>query len=326
MAKSSNQKLKLLYLKDILENESDEKHTLSVNYLKQRLLNYGISAERKAVYSDIEELRLYGLDIICERTRSNEYYIGERHFELAELKMMVDAVQASKFLTEKKSEQLIKKLYSLCSKHEATQLNRNVINYRRIKNQNEAIYYAVDEIHNAINNDNTISFKYYQYVGNKQREFKKGGEKYYVSPVTLVWDDENYYLIGYDNEAGYIKHFRVDKITDIAAENIPRIGEEAISKIDLAEYSKKVFSMFAGEEKDVRLEFDGGFCGVIIDRFGSDVMIVPEGDKFCINVKVEISPQFFGWLTSLSGNVRISAPQDVKDMYKEHLNAVMQGL
>ena len=325
MAKSSNQKLKLMYLKDILENESDEKHPLSVNYLKQRLLDYGITAERKAIYSDIEELRLYGLDIICERGRSNEYYVGERYFELAELKMLVDAVQASKFLTEKKSEQLIRKLCSLCSKHEATQLNRNVINYRRIKNRNEAIYYAVDEIHNAINNDKTISFKYYQYVGNKHREFKKDGEKYYVSPVTLVWDDENYYLIGYDNDAGHIKHFRVDKITDISTENIPRIGEDATGKIDLAEYSKKVFSMFAGEEKEVRLEFDSSFCGVIIDRFGSDIMIVPEKDKFCVNVKVEISPQFFGWLTSLSGNVRISAPKEVKDMYIEHLSTVMQG-
>ena len=216
MARSSFQKLKILYVMDFLLRNSDENHPVSVAQLIAELSGHGISAERKSIYDDIESLREYGLDVIQSGTgKSSGYYVASREFELPELKLLVDSVQSSKFITYKKTMSLIKKIENLTSVYDAQTLSRQVYVKNRIKTMNESIYYNVDEIHRGIAANRKIRFHYFEYTVQKERRFRRAGAWYIISPYALSWDDENYYLVGFDSEAGRIKHFRVDKMTDI---------------------------------------------------------------------------------------------------------------
>ncbi|MDD4571373.1 MAG: WYL domain-containing protein, partial [Clostridia bacterium] len=255
LPKSAKQKLKLLYLMKILLEKTDENNMLTVSQMIEQLARYDIRAERKSIYDDLEALRVYGVDIECVKSKTTVYYVASRTFELPELKVLVDSVQVSKFISFRKSIQLIKKLETLCSKHEAQALNRQVFVANRVKMMNESIYYNVDKIQNAISMDKQISYKYCEYTLTKEKRFKREGERYFVSPCALHWDDENYYLLAYENAAAKIKYFRVDKMEDIDILEEKRNCED-YSNIDLAAYAKKVFRMFGGEEQIVKLEFD----------------------------------------------------------------------
>ncbi len=319
MAKGENQKLKLLYLKKIFMEETDDSHALSLQDIISRLNAYGISANRKTIYSDFEELRKYGIDIITEH-EGNEwtYHIGEREFELAELKLLVDSVQSAKFITEKKSQSLIKKLENLVSRHDAKQLHRQVLISGRIKTMNESIYYNVDKIHTAINADSRIKFQYFQWNVKKEMILRHNGAWYDISPWALVWDDENYYMIGYDSSSNQIKHYRVDKMLKIAATDKPREGKEKMRSFDIPKYSRQLFGMYGGEEIRVSLEAANHMAGILIDRFGKDIRIIPKDNtSFTAYVSVAVSPQFLGWIISLGEDVRITGPDTVLDMMKE---------
>lgn len=323
MPKSRNQKLKLLCLKDILEKYTDDNHMISTKEIIEKLSEYGIKAERKSVYDDIECLKLYGLDIITEKTDSNRYAIGERTFELPELKLLVDSVQSSKFLTVKKSASLIKKLESLCSKNEGASLQRQVFVSNRVKNMNESIYRIIDQIHNAISKNVKITFKYLTYSLDGVQVYRKNGERYSISPYALMLEEQNYYLLGFDNENNMFKHFRVDKIVEIEITEEPRNGEEEFKKIDLGKYSKKFFSMFGGKEQKIKLRVDKDLIGVIFDRFGNNIFISNKCDDFFdIVVDIAVSPQFFGWITSFSGKIKILSPDEVVEDFKKHLDKI----
>ena len=326
MPKSSNQKLKQLYLLRILMEQSDEKHPISASGLIRELGRYDVQAERKSIYSDIEELIHFGIDIECNKGRVNGgYYIASREFELPELKLLVDTVQSSKFITHKKSNELIKKIESLGSKYDALNLQREVFVTNRVKTVNESIYYNVDCIHQAINENKQISFQYYEWSMNKEMKLKKEGALYHLSPFALCFDDENYYLIGYDQEAEKIKHYRVDKMLKIKISQEKREGQAIFQGIDMASYTKKTFGMFGGKEEDISLELDNAFIGVIIDRFGTDIPIQKiENNRFRTRIKVQVSDQFFGWLTGLGDKVQIASPQTVKEQYKEFLMQVVR--
>ncbi len=327
MPKSRNQKLKLLYIKEILEKYSDEENKLSVKDIIEKLELYGISAERKSIYDDIEYLIYFGVDIIVEKTDCNRYFIGERTFELPELKLLVDSVQSSKFLTIKKSNSLIKKLESLCSEKQGATLQRQVFVSNRIKNMNESIYITVDEIHNAILNNSKITFKYLTYSIDGKQVFRNNGELYKISPFALMLEDENYYLIGYDSSNQIFKHFRVDKITEIKTINENRDGENEFKKIDLGKYSKKFFSMFGGEEQNIKLRVNKELIGVIIDRFGKNIYITNKTDnEFDVNVDIAVSPQFFGWVASFSGKVKIVSPENVSENFKNYLKNIINSI
>lgn len=325
MPKSRNQKLKLLYLKDILENETDENNKLTVKQIIEKLEDYGVKAERKSVYDDIECLLQYGVDIIIEKSDSNYYCIGERNFELPELKLLVDSVQSSKFLTEKKSNSLIKKLESLCSKSQANSLNRQVFISDRIKTMNESIYLTIDEIQNAIQNKEKIRFKYLSYsIGNKN-VFKRNGEKYIISPYALMLEDQNYYLLGYDSNDKKFKHYRVDKIIEIDSTTEPLDGQEEFKEINLPKYSKKFFSMFGGNVEKIKLQVDSDLIGVITDRFGKNIIIKKINDNyFEVIVEIAVSPQFYGWVTSFSGKIKIISPENIVSDFKNHLKKVAE--
>lgn len=273
MAKSSNQKLKLLYLLKMLEENTDEENAMSINTMIGELERYGVSAERKSIYDDLEALKHYGLDIASKKSKTTEYYVASRLFELPELKLLVDAVQCSKFVTHKKSNELIKKIESLASYRQAQSLQRQVYVSNRVKTINESIYYNVDRLHAAIAENKKVSFKYFDYDVKKEKVFRKSGEKYSVSPYGLSWDDENYYLITFSSKYNDFTHYRVDRMTDIDLIDEERDPLPEKKHFDIAEYTKKVFNMFGGEEVLVQLQLDNSLVNAVIDRFGKDVVI-----------------------------------------------------
>lgn len=321
MPKSPRQKLKLLYLAQYLLRYTDEQNTVTIAELIAYLALQDISAERKSLYDDLEMLRLFGLDIQQSREgRTVGYFIGERMFQLPELKLLVDSVQSSRFITSRKSMELIGKLEMLASEQEAKQLHRQVIVRGRIKTMNESIYYNIDAIQAAMEEDRSISFQYYEWNRERKRVFRHDGKRYAVSPWALMWDDENYYMPAYDHEAGFIKHFRVDKMSGIRTGETARQGKEAFEKLDLAAYSNAHFGMFSGEEEPVRLCFENELAGPVIDRFGADIALVPRDEgHFSVTVNAVVNVQFFGWLCGFGDRVRILSPESAVRGMKEHL-------
>lgn len=326
MPKSPNQKLKLLYLLKILTEQTDEEHCLSAQALIDALAAYDIRAERKSIYDDIAQLNDFGYDIVLVKSKSGGgYYLAGRDFELAELKLLVETVQASRFLTLKKSRELIGKIEKLASKAQAGQLQRQVYVANRIKTANESIYYIVDDIHRAIQNNEKISFQYLEWNLARELVPRRDGRRYLVSPWALTCKDENYYLIAHDGEEDKIKHFRVDKMGKIEILNgVKREGAALFERFDIADYANKTFGMYGGQEETVTLEFENRFIGVVIDRFGKDVAVRQRDEEhFTVRVKVAVSGQFFGWLTGLGAGACIVSPKEVAQAYKTHLQEVL---
>ncbi len=321
MPKGKNQKLKLYYLSRILLENTDDDHAVTMSEIQKALEVYEVTADRKCLYNDIETLKVLGVDVIGEKVGHNFYYhVGEKQFELAELKLLVDAIQSSKFITENKSNTLIKKLTGMASKYEAAQLKRQVMVQGRVKNMNESIYYTVDDVHRAIAENKQIQFRYMKWNEDKKLVPRKD-EPYVVSPWALTWDDENYYMIAYDEEADKIKHFRVDKLKNIKVLNKRRVGRNCFKEFDLAKYAKMNFGMFGGEATKVRIAFANEMAGVFIDRFGKDIVIQPYKYKGWSEtiVDVAVSDQFLGWLFALGTEVKLIGPENVVDRYRQEL-------
>lgn len=326
MARSSKQKLKLLYLMKIFMTETDEYHALTIKEIVAKLGLYDISADRKTLYQDFEELRTFGLDIISEQEGKNFYYkLATREFELPELKLLVDSVQSAKFITERKSKELIRKLESLASRYEAGQLNRQVIISGRVKTMNESIYYNVDKIHTAIGLNCQIRFQYTQWTVDKELVPRRNGQWYQISPWSLAWDDEYYYLIGFDPEDKKIKHYRVDKMQKISVTDMLRDGREEYDAKNVPSYSKRIFGMFGGDTVRVTIEAANEMAGIFIDRFGKDIRLVKvDPDHFSVSVDVEVSPQFLGWIFALGKDVRITAPDEIVSRMQEEASRLMR--
>ena len=316
--KGDNQKLKMLYLAKIFSEETDDNHALTMPQIIEKLAAYGVNADRKTLYLDFEELRHFGLDIIAiKEGRDCFYHLGSRDFELPELKLLVDSVQSAKFITDKKSKELIKKLEALVSKHEGKQLHRQVVISGRIKTMNESIYYNVDKLHEAIGAGCQIRFKYYQWNVQKKMELRKDGAWYQISPWALMWDDENYYLVGYDAKDGKIKHYRVDKMLRISILEDKREGQEQFKKFNMPRYTKSLFGMYGGEETSVCIEGRIEMVGVLIVRFGKDIMLAPIDDEhFRTVVNVAVSNQFLGWIMALGDGIKIVSPDSVVEQMR----------
>lgn len=325
MPKGKNQKFKLYRLAQIMLEQTDEEHYITMPEIMSALAEYEITADRKSIYADLKDLEKLGIEIEGERIGSGYYYhvIG-RNFELPELKLLVDAIQSSKFITERKTNALIKKLEKMVSKYDAQKLQRQVYVSGRIKTMNESIYYTVDAIHNAITENKKIKFQYYQWNVKKEMELRHNGAWYHISPWGLSWADENYYLVGFDSEAGKIKHYRVDKILKIRMSKEEREGREYFQRLDMADYAKKSFGMFGGKEQTVRLLVHNSLVGVIIDRFGKDIMMIPQDEQhFIVNVDVHISRQFLGWVFSLGKQIKIVGPDEVVDKMKKEISRLV---
>ncbi len=305
---------------DILRENTDDEHGITMPEIIEKLDAMGIQAERKSVYKDIENLQDYGYEISGDKVGGKyRYYLLDRNFELPELKLLVDAVQASKFISEKRSNELIKKIESEASKHQAKELHRQVYVANRVKTDYESVYYNIDDINYAINEDSQIEFDYFEWNMDKEMVIRENGHKTKISPWALMWDDENYYMVAFDGESETIKHYRVDKIRHINSTGKHRDGKLEFDDFDMASYAKETFGMFTGEPENVELEFDNSFIGVVLDRFGKDIMVINKGDKFRVHVDVNLSDQFFGWIMGLNDGVKIVGPENVVEAYKKVL-------
>ncbi|MCR4654712.1 MAG: WYL domain-containing protein [Lachnospiraceae bacterium] len=322
MSKSARQKLKLLYLKDILLRESDEEHPLNSQALIEKLDALGIEAERKSIYNDIALLGDYGIDVIKTGGAHGGYFVGSGDFELAELKLLVDAVQSSHFISAKKSDSLIRKLSSLTNRYDENKLKRQVYSVNRVKSGNESILITVDTIHDAIQKNREVGFLYMAWSPEKKLVPKHDGKRYRVSPIALIWDDEYYYLLGIDSETDTKKNFRVDKIKDIEALSEARAD---ISPVNIAEYANKLFGMFSGEDCYVTVRVPNEKIGIFLDRFGTDISVLKlDNENVSIHTEVAVSGQFYGWIASLGNDIEILGGEKVREGYisflKENLN------
>lgn len=318
MAKRSNQKLKSLYIMKILYELTDEKHGISMRELMAELEKYDIYAERKSIYDDINHLIQYGIEIEKEKSKQAcEYRIVNREFELVELRMLVDAVQSAKFISEEKSRSLIRKIGRLTSRYQARMLQRQVWIQDRVKTDNEKVYYAIDQIGEAIDEKREIQFRYCKWVIHQQAELKPVDKIYKIFPWQMVWEDGNYYLIGYDKSSAMIKHFRIDKMLEVSVVTDNSEKCDYFTKMNRAIYPRKHFKMFDGKESTVVLEFDNTLIGVVKDRFGSDAMIYPVDNKhFRVVVDVVISNPFWGWIVGLGDGVKVVGSAGVVEQFQ----------
>lgn len=331
MPRLYNQKTKLLALQDMLMEQTDEEHGLTVPEMIAQLEAQGIHAERKSVYSDLNTLLAYGMDIV-QRKEGNKmlYYVGSRAFEMPELKLLVDAVQASRFITRRKSSQLIEKVAGFASSWQAKQLQRQVYVANRIKAENESIYYNVDRLYAAIAANRQITFRYRVWAfqdggsGALEKQYRRHGKTYQISPWALCWSGDNYYMIGFDGDAALIKHYRVDKMDGITVTQTPRAGQEHFENFDMAVYTRRIFGMFGGEEETVLLEAENSLLDAVLDRFGEETAIRREGETFVARVHVAVSPQFLSWVFGFEGRMRIRGPEAVVQTMREQARRVLE--
>lgn len=316
--------MKILKIMELFWRESDEAHPLSSRDIIRALEREGITAERKSIYRDIQTLQEYGMDIEKCGEKAG-YFLASRTFELPELKLLVDAVAASKFITERKSRELVEKITRLASVYEGKMLRRQVVVSDRVKTANEGVYYAIDVIYGCIDHNHQMTFQYMEWDAQKRQVLRHGGSAYVVSPEFLLWDNEYYYLVAYDEKAAGIRHYRVDKIRHAKELFKERGGVEVRSRQKREDYARKQFGMFAGERKTVRLWAPLHFAGVMIDRFGTEVAMRPQEGGILVRAEVEISPQFFGWLTGLGNRVTLEGPTEVRDEYKRYLTDIMEN-
>ena len=327
MAKGNNQKLKLSYLTRIMLEKTDDEHGLTVPQIIEELEKYDVSAERKSIYTDLADITdKLGIEIIKEQVgRETYYHVGQRDFEVAEIKLLIDAIQSCKFITEKKSNELIKKIKGLLSHYQAAKLQRQVFVHGRVKTMNESIYYNVDTLHEAIAANSRIKFQYCGWYTNKKLVPLNGGKFFTVSPWALTWDDEYYYLVAFDHYEEKIKHYRVDKMANISILNEQRGGKELFKSFDVAAYSNVNFGMFHGEVRKVHISFPDYMVGVFIDRFGTDIAIRPAGEnRSVIAVDVAVSKQFFGWIASLGRWVKIESPDEVVEEMRQFAEKLLK--
>lgn len=319
MAKTEFTKQRLLAIMEILQQETDEDHRLAAQEIEKKLEQRGISAERKSIYRDIELLRDAGWDIISGRSG---YCLASREFELAELKLLADAVQCSRCITEKKSLELIEKLEKLTSRYLAVQLRRQLHLVGRPKAENEQIYYNVDALYEAISKNSEITFRYMEYNSSRERVYRP--KQYRASPYGLCWDNENYYLVAHTEERGKT-HYRVDRMAQIELLGTPRKSPELYQDLNMAQYAKSVFGMYNGSPTQVRLEFPEELASSAIDRFGRDVMMVPhDNGTFTLTTKIALSPVFYSWVFSFSGRVKILEPAFVREEYLNMCRKAME--
>lgn len=315
---TANQRLKILYLAKFFADSTDEEHPVTMQQIIAELDRHGISAARKAIYEDIEALCVFGMDIVSVKGKYSGYYLASREFELPELKLLADAVSSARFLTQRKSEQLLKKIESLASVYEGRQIQRQVYVTDRVKSMNEKIYLNVDAINLAISSKKQIAFKYFDYGADKKKKYREGLRV--CSPYALTWSDERYYLVAYYEKYGSISNFRVDRMESVQLLEEPI--KTAPADFSLPKYLNSTFSMFSGEVCDVCLKFSDKLVNAVLDRFGKDVWLVPaEEGWFTARVKVKPEPPFFGWLFQFADKAQIISPESVKLEYLNMLKA-----
>ena len=319
MANKTGQKLKLLYVMNILLNETDEDHPLNANDIIGRLQELGIEAERKSIYADISTLLEYGLDIEKSEDYKGGYYIADKSFELAELKMLVDAISSSR------AKSLVDRIAGLGNVYDAQELSRQVVVPNRNQGRGEKTFYAIDTIYRCIDENHKMSFKYFKWNAKKEKEYRYDGESIVVSPACLMWFDENYYLVAYSEKRESIRYYRVDKMDSVVEIDEAREGIADIDRKKIAAIARNSFGMYQGETRTVNIVCDSSIVGIFIDRFGYDIDITQKGDKAKLRIELEVSPQFFGWLSGLGNKAYIEGPKDIKSEYVSFVKDILKN-
>ena len=315
MPKSDNQKLKILYILDYLQRNSYPDHYVRANELIQMLDGHNIHCDRKTIYSDVAALQDYGVDLVSVPGKNGGYYIASRNFELPELRLLIDAVQSSRYLTEEKSKELIKKLCTQCNEQDAKLLTRSVLVSGRVKNMNDSIYNNVDYIQEAIFQNKQIRFRYFDWdIGPKRRYREK---EYLASPYGLCQDNENCYLLALSPRHG-ITSYRVDRMSDIRLTDENREPCKELTGKAFHDHASKLFQMYSGDAVNVKMRFRRELINVVIDRFGKDTMLIPDGDDyFTFTVNVAVSPMFLSWVIGFGSKAKILYPQSVAEQCKQ---------
>ncbi len=320
-------KKRLMLMQEVLEKYTDEEHPLTTAQIMKILeCDYGMKIHRTTVGKDIADLVEMDVDVQCVRSTQNKYFIGSRYFELPELKLLVDAVASSKFITEKKSRELISKLDRFASVYQRENIKRNIATEGRIKPSNEHTFYIVDRINDAINQGRKISFTYFEYDAAKNKVLRNEGKPYLFSPYSLVWNGDYYYVVGFSHKHGKTGTFRVDRIS-----STPEIMEEAAQPMpdgfSVSEFTKTVFQMYDEQRAMVELLCSNEMMKVIIDRFGEDVHTeITDDEHFAVTTEVSLSPNFYGWLFGFGDKITVTGPQWVVDRYREMLHSELEQL
>ncbi|MDD4474215.1 MAG: WYL domain-containing protein [Eubacteriales bacterium] len=318
------QKSRLLFLLELLNRETDEEHPITILDIIERLNAERFTANRHTVAGDLNTLMAHGIDVVCNKSRQNQYFIGDRNFELPELMLLVDAVQAARFISAKQSRNLISKLSSLVSIHQADSLNRQLYVEKQVKSVNEKVLYTVDLLHSAIRDNKQIAFQYFEYTATKKKVLKHGGQIYKFSPYALLWNNDSYYVLGFSESHGKVVKFRVDRMATPKFTDAPTVPKPKGFRVE--EYAKSVFSMYDEETRTVTLKCENSLMKSIVDRFGSKVKTkVVDEKQFTADVEVSVSPTFFGWVVGFGGKMHIAAPEDVKERYTAFLRGIIDG-
>ena len=318
-------RIRLVKILEILRQETDEDNPMPTYTLIKKLAEQGIECDRRTLYRDIQVLNEYGYEVMCKRAISNEYYVVDRSFDIPELRILLDAVQAASFITPKKTEVLIDKIADLAGSHRAEVLKKNIMRFNITKHTNEAIYYNVNEIERAIMEGKKVSFFYFDYNAHGDRVFRKDKKRYYINPYAMLISNDNYYLIGYNDFYKNFLHFRIDRMTETRISHYDIVESEEIDKFDLAKHYRQLFGMYSGDEETVKLSFDKSLIDVVIDKFGEIVELTPQSDGSVeTEVDVQVSPQFIAWVNSFGNKMKVISPKKVVDKIKSALQSALE--
>lgn len=316
-------RIKLLKIWEILCQETDEEHPMESTELIEKLAEMDIHCERKTIYRDIETLIECGYDIVCERGKKNKYYVLDRSFDLAEIHIMLDAIQAASFITDKKTGLLVDKVANLAGSRKGEVLKRNIVAFNKTKNTNESIFYSVDEIVRAISKKKKIEFKYFDYDAKHKKVYRKEGGRYVMNPYSTVFSDDNYYLLAYNDKYKTIMHYRVDRMDNVKMMDDDIVPLEEGKNFDITKHKKGVFGMFTGDEQEVRFIVDKSMLDVVFDRFGKNVQLMQhDEDKYTFTANVQVSPIFMGWCCAFGNKIKVVAPESVVEQIKEHIKHI----
>lgn len=326
MPQNSEQKIKLLILYELLKENTDEDNPMTTQEIVSALKDRGITVSRKTLYNDIDILNEYGFDVVCDRQRSNKYFVGERKFERPEVQMLLSAVGAANFLSDKKTKMLLYKLSELLGPQQAQQVIET-ISVSGAKHSNEVIYYSIDSIITALLSKKQLSFLYFDYGINGERIYRKERERYILNPLGMVFSDNNLYFVGFHEKYETPTNYRVDRMDEVKVEEKTVADVKQYKNFDLNTYTKSQFEMYGGKQVDVSLIFPKDLLGIAIDRFGENIKpIITDNDEYIVNVSVQVSKMFFAWLTTFEGRVMIKSPLTVTNQYKTFIKNIAESL
>ena len=328
MARENFRKIKLLKLLETLRQNTDEQHPMSTSSIISSLAQMEITCDRRTLAQDIATLSDLGYEIMTTTVgHEKAYYVEDRNFSIPELKILIDAVQASSFITEKKSEELINKIASLAGSHRAEVLKRNMVCFNTRKHSNERIFYNVNDLEDAILRQKKVLFRYFDLNENGERVYRRDGHRYVVEPIALVFNEDNYYLTCYSSRHDSTSNYRIDRMDSVEVIDEDCCEKAIVLRDQVATYTEQAFKMFGGQLEDIVLEFDRGLIGVVYDKFGESVKMMPSGEnKIIATVKVMISPTFWGWLFQFGNQMKIISPSSAVSMYAEKAQSIVNGI